>query len=219
MYCKQCGNQVDDNAKFCASCGSPTADTPQQTFTAPKPFETNSVDGSRNPQFQKSAFKGVQKSVGSSGSVSFGNRPEKQGPGFFGKLFKLGFIVVALAVVAIIAIYLFMGDGPIYNVESGTGYDATLSDLTGKTETFTSTDPEIYIIFDYEELELGELYVSLYYADETTSTDQYSFTISNAEGWGWLAFPRPGGAWEVGEYTIEFVMGEELIRTYTFDVE
>lgn len=30
MYCKNCGNQAPDNARFCQSCGAPLAQTPAQ---------------------------------------------------------------------------------------------------------------------------------------------------------------------------------------------
>ena len=38
MFCKQCGAQLNDNAKFCTSCGAPTrlaqAETPAATTTS-----------------------------------------------------------------------------------------------------------------------------------------------------------------------------------------
>ena len=37
MFCSKCGKQNPDNAKFCASCGNPIADTPGQQYTPPPP--------------------------------------------------------------------------------------------------------------------------------------------------------------------------------------
>ena len=118
-------------------------------------------------------------------------------------------------------IFSFIGGGPITYIESGTGIDLTLSELTGRTDTFVSTEAEIYILFDYEDLEAGtQLFVNLFYEDETTSMDSYYFDIVDSIGWGYVGFPKPAGDWATGTYTVEFVLDdEELLETYTFTVE
>ena len=37
MYCKYCGSQIPDGAKFCSNCGAPATETPPQ----PEPIYTN----------------------------------------------------------------------------------------------------------------------------------------------------------------------------------
>ena len=37
MFCKHCGNQLDDSAKFCGRCGNPTADAPAQPVAPVQP--------------------------------------------------------------------------------------------------------------------------------------------------------------------------------------
>lgn len=214
MYCKNCGEKLDQNAKFCPKCGTQT--NAQNNYTAPTPFGQNSVDESQNPQFQKTAFKGKQQSFGTSGSVSF-NNPQKR-RGFFGKLFRLSIIVVVI-VVAIVFIASLFG-GPITNVESGTGIDTNISDLTGKTDTFATNTAAVYILFDYEDLESGDtLYLNLFYEDDEYSMDSYYFDLVDTVGWGYIGFPNPGSGWQVGRYTVEFVIDDDLIETYTFTVE
>lgn len=211
MFCKNCGNQLENDAKFCPSCG--TSVQQEKQYTAPKPFEKNSIDESQNYQYQKSAFKGKQASTGTSGSISFGGGRKKKG-----LLRKL--ITVAIGAAVIIGVAsLFIGGGPITNVESGTGFDSGISDLTGKTDTFATTDPEIYILFDYEGLGVGDvLYLSLFYGEETTTEESYFFDIVEEDGWGYVTY-TPTTTWAVGDYTVEFVVGEDLLETYEFSVE
>ena len=33
MFCPQCGNQIDSNSRFCASCGAPIGAAPPPPFT------------------------------------------------------------------------------------------------------------------------------------------------------------------------------------------
>ncbi|QMS85520.1 zinc ribbon domain-containing protein [Candidatus Xianfuyuplasma coldseepsis] len=209
MFCKKCGNQLENDAKFCPSCGEKV----QQNYSAPRPFEQHSIDESQNYQYQKSAFKGKQVSTGTSGSISFGNKTKKKG--LLGRIIKLA---VVAAVIVVIASF-FFGGSPITYVESGTGFDAANSELTGKTETFTTTTPEIYILFDYEDLEVGKtLYLNLFYEDETETDASYTMNVEDSVGWGYVSFV-PTTTWAVGDYTLEFVIDEELIDTYEFSVE
>ena len=214
MYCKQCGTQMEQQAKFCPSCGTPVEQQPQR---APEQFQQDYVDR-EHYQYQKSGFKGKQMSTGTSGSISFGGGgPKKRG--FFGKLIKLAVIIGVVAIIAVVVSSFF--GGPITYVESGTGIDLSISELTGKTDTFATTDAEIYILFDYEDLEVGtQLFVNLFYEDDEMSMDSYYFDIAETVGWGYVGFPRPTSNWAVGEYTVEFVLDdEELLETYTFTVE
>lgn len=211
MFCKKCGNQLENDAKFCPSCGEKV----QQEYTAPRPFEQHSIDESQNYQYQKSTFKGKQVSTGTSGSISFGNKPKKKG--LLGRIIKLA--VVAAVIVAIASF--FFGGSPITSIESGTSFDTVTGELSGKTDTFLTTDSLIYIVFDYEDLTVGDrLELNVFYPDQDTTDEWYYFDLVEASGEGYYVEMSPAGAtWVVGDYTIEFVINEELLATYEFSVE
>ena len=56
MYCKHCGKQMDQNARFCPACGG-AVEQPQQPQQAPQQFQQNYVDN-QHYQYQQSGFKG-----------------------------------------------------------------------------------------------------------------------------------------------------------------
>jgi len=44
MFCTACGTQLSDTARFCISCGKPTAPAPPDTgFTAPAPRKLHRI--------------------------------------------------------------------------------------------------------------------------------------------------------------------------------
>lgn len=222
MYCKNCGTNLEDQAKFCPNCGAQQQTEPdpmpsgQDTeYTVPNSFDYNDdLTGKQEYQYQKTGFKGKQWQTGTSGSIGFGSGERKKGG--FKKILTFAFI----AVVAIIAIsFLIAGNAPISNVTTGTGFDDLLVEITGETDAFAPTD-QIFVFFDIGAIESGStLYVSLYFEDDMYAYESYEWTITDDLGSGYTSFTRPTGGWTIGTYTIEFVVGEELLETTTITVE
>ncbi len=59
MYCKNCGSQVSDNAKFCAKCGTPTAkqQTPVAKSIIQNPTVVNNVNANAPVNIDKDLVK------------------------------------------------------------------------------------------------------------------------------------------------------------------
>ena len=102
MYCMNCGNQLkSESVKFCPGCGKETKTDVNDTkkeFTAPKPFAPYSSIDPNQGIVNKTAFKGKQKSVGTSGEIKF----SKKGKGCFRKVILAFALLTVLAVAVII---------------------------------------------------------------------------------------------------------------------
>ncbi len=213
MFCKNCGAKIADDAKFCESCGTKVGET---SYTAPKPFEKNSVDGSQNYQYQNSTFKGAQYSTGTSGSVSFGRKK-----GFFGKL--VGFIIVAVILYFVIT-WLF--GGTITNARTSTLIDGNTYEAVDPTDTFATNTPEIYVSFRVNGVESGTVIESYWFymsSDPITFIDSSAITLlEDANGqYGYFSMLMPTSGWPVGDYDIDIYVGDEEFPTITvsFTVE
>lgn len=53
MYCKNCGKQLEDSAKFCSDCGAPTDNFVTQTAPAPSPVMESAVQPARKEEPKK----------------------------------------------------------------------------------------------------------------------------------------------------------------------
>ena len=146
MYCKNCGSQLNEEAKFCTSCGSKVEVTIEEPtyddYTdeslkedAPRQFGyDDSLQESAGANTQKSNFYGKQFSTGASGGVSFNNQNRKGGS--FKKIVG-GAIVVLVLIIALSL--LFSNNEPIYDLVLGVDVDM---------ETYYPTDEDAvdYII-------------------------------------------------------------------------
>ena len=215
---------MDDNTKFCPSCGAQVENTQQQQQQAPKQQEAprqfgyqGSVDESQNAHYQKTAFKGKQFSTGTSGSIGFGSGNRKK-RGFFGRLIKIGIIAIA----AIVVFTLFFGDnGPVYDIATSASIDPATYYPIDATSTFPSSTPEIYVTYSSQDLEIGSrIYAYWYYMDTdegTLEATQYMDTTYE-EQVGYFYLQAPSG-WDVGEYEIRFEVDGEIVAIETFTVE
>jgi len=208
MKCNNCGEQVDEQQKYCPSCG---AAQEEKESTAPRPFETNSVDETKNPQYQKSTFKGKQVTMGTSGKIEF-----KKG-GFIRKVIKLGIIFV----VVVIALLVVFGGGPnVSNVAMSSEIDPDTFEPLNKTSIFSTSTPEIFVTFDIDGYEIGTAVVGEWYylTDEQFIDDASLFTTFDSQV-AYFSLSRPFAGWPVGEYKIDIVIDEEIVETVEFRVE
>lgn len=216
MYCKNCGNSIEESAKFCPSCGKPN-EQKQQDYTAPKPFEKNSIDESQNFQYQKSTFSGKQMSTGTSGSISFGkNRTKKKG--LLGKMIKLTIIIV----IAIITIgWLLGGNEPIYDIAFSNSIDADYNPIN-PTKDFLVMDQDIYVTYSSRDLEIGTIVYAnwLYITDdgEEILFATQSFETIYDEQVGFFRQSDTNG-WDIGDYEVQFVVDDEIVATGYFNVK
>jgi len=216
MFCKKCGSKLDDHTQFCPNCGSKVE---QEGFTNPKPFETHSVDESKNPQFQQSAFKGVQYSTGSSGHVSFGNRRKKS---LLGQIIK---IVIGIAVVVFIYQCFFSDNGPIYNIQTASSIDYDTYEAIDIDNTFSTTTPEIFITFSVRDYDIGTvIQADWYYLDGVTDEndgyiDSSVITVQYDDQDAYISMTIPNQGWPVGEYEVNFFAGDEYVISVGFTIE
>ena len=216
MFCKNCGNKLDDNEKFCPSCGTPNQQG-ENNYTAPKPFEKNSVDESQNYQYQKSAFKGKQVSAGTSGSIGFGSkRPKKKS--FLGRIIKL---VIILVVIIFVATWIFGGNDPVYDISFSNTIDFDNNPIN-PTKDFLTTDQDIVVSFSIRNLEIGtSIYVEWYYLDGSEEWILFDTQISNTQFDEQRDYfgQRVTAGWDIGDYQVRFEVDGDEIATENFSVE
>jgi hypothetical protein len=208
MKCKQCGEQIEKQSQYCPSCG---AKQENDEYTAPRPFETNSIDETNNPQYQKSTFKGKQTTVGTSGKIEF-----KKG-GFFRKVINLGVIVIVI----IIALVIIFGSGPsISNIESASEIDFETFEPVLKTSTFSPSTPEIFVTFDIDGYDIGTFVVGeWYYVTDNTLIDEVTLTTQYESQYAYFSLTRPFAGWPVGDYKLDILISDEVVETVEFNVE
>jgi hypothetical protein len=206
MKCKNCGEQVDKSQTFCPSCGEK-----QDNYTSPRPFETNSVDESQNPQIQKSTFKGKQTSVGTSGKIEF-----KKG-GFFRKVFRLGVI----AVVVIVALVLLFGGGPsVSNLTTASEIDVDTYEPITETSTFTTSIDEIFVTFDIDGYDVGtEVMGQWYYVTEDMMITDVSLVTQYENQYAYFSLTRPLAGWPLGEYRVDILINDDVVDSVDFVIE
>jgi hypothetical protein len=220
MFCKNCGTKMDESTNFCPSCGNEVSGDKvngESNYTAPKPFETNSIDGSQNPQFQKSAFKGKQASTGTAGKIEFGGG-KKKGliRRFFSKLFKLTLFLVVLFVVYAV----FIADtGPVYNIETATSIDNTTYEATATANRFTVNTPEIFVTFSTQDLEVGtDIFAAWVYTTKDMQITSAKLTTTLDAQNAYFSLSRPNDGWPIGNYEVQFKIGDEQVAVAAFTV-
>ncbi len=231
MYCKSCGAQLDDNAKFCTSCGTKIelkeqvqAETPTQNDyyydeepkkEAPRQFGyDDTLQEGKSLQHQKSNFYGKQFSTGTSGSVQFGSG-QRRGGGLR-KLFGLGFIVVVL----LVGYFTFFGDsGPIYNLELGVEIDPETYYPTEEIGYIIESNGYVFVSYTVRDLEVGTQITAKWY--NVTSGDDVLVCTENLqvdfEGESW--FTECENNWTYGSYEVQFTVDGEVVATKDFEVD
>jgi len=200
---------MEVDAKFCPNCGE--KNNAEKNYTAPKPFETNSVDESQNPQYQKSAFKGKQMSVGTSGNVSFGSKNKS---GFIGKFFKR---LLVLAVIIFVYIIFFWDNGAVYGVEITDTINFETYEAIDPTSEFGVNTSEIYVTYGTQNLEIGTVIVGVwYYEGEEITRSSLSTTLEEHQAY--FSLSRPTAGWPVGDYEIQFEINHEVETYAVFSV-
>lgn len=211
MFCKNCGTQIDAETNFCSSCGKQVDST--SNYTAPRPFETNSIDGSQNPQFQKSAFKGEQVTAGTSGEVKFGGG-KKKGP--FRRFLKLVFIAFVLFVVYAV---FFADIGPVYNINTATSIDNSTYEAVDTANKFAVDTPEIFVTFSTQDLEVGTD-ITGYWVYTTKDVQIASATVKTELDTqnAYFSLSKPTAGWPIGDYEVQFKIADELVASTSFTV-
>lgn len=217
MFCKKCGTKLDDSAQFCPNCGTKVEES---DYTAPKAFETHSVDEMQNPQYQKSTFKGAQYSTGSSGHVSFGSGSHKKSMG--GKIFG---IIIAVVVLVVIYFAFFVDSGPIYNIETASSIDMETYLPVDKEDTFSTSTTEIFITFGVRDYEIGTVIQADWYfldgegEDDDIYIDSSVITVQYDDQQVYISLTRPTNGWPVGDYEVAFFAGEDYVTYIDFTIE
>jgi len=215
MFCRNCGAQLEDNVKFCQACGTPVGDGGQKkSYTAPKPFEKNSIDGSQNYHYQKSAFKGKQFGTGTTGNISFGGRKKKS---FLGKVFKFGIIA---SVVLIVFTFIF-GTSNIYNIHTGTAIDYQTYEMIEETNTFSVDTPEIFVTFSIQDYDIGTDITAKWVhitGDNYVITSAVITTTLDEQN-AYFSLTKPTTGWPLGEYEVQFYDSEGLVESVIFTIE
>lgn len=207
MFCKNCGAPMDDTAKFCPKCGKPV-----ENYTAPKPFEKNSVDGSQNYQYQTSTFTGKQYSTGSSGQINFGTKRKS----LLGTIIK----IAVVAVIAFVIIGFLLPDDPIYDIRTGTSIDTDTYQTIDDTSIFYTTTPTIYVSFQTTDIEIGTtIYVEWWYLTEDYYITESSFVCEEDNQVGYFGLSMPDQGWPEGNYEIRFFIENDYATSQYFIVE
>ena len=206
MKCKSCGEEVKKTDDYCPNCGAK-----QDSYTAPKPFATNSVDESQNPQVQRTKFRGKEVQVGTSGKIAF-----KKG-GLIGKLLKFG----GFALVVIIALVLIFGGGPrLSNLETASEINLDTYEPITKTSNFTTSTNEIFATFELDGYDLGTQVVGQwYYVTNDTMITDVSLVTEYDSQYAYFSLTRPLSGWPVGDYRLDILIDEEVIDSISFNVE
>ncbi|MBN2605143.1 MAG: zinc ribbon domain-containing protein [Bacilli bacterium] len=216
MFCSNCGAKLENDEKFCPSCGTENQSN-EKNFTAPKPFETNSVDESKNFQYQKSSFKGKQMSTGTSGSISFGNK-EKKKKSFLGRILKL---VIIVAVVIFLITWIFGDSAPVYDIAFSNEIDVDYNPIN-PTKDFLIMDQDIYVTYSTRDLEIGTtVYAKWYFKDSNDewylfSTQQFDTLYEEQVG---FFMQSDTNGWDIGDYEVRFEVDGEVIATGSFNVK
>lgn len=227
MFCKNCGTELPDNAKFCTSCGTKVdevikTETNQGTIAKDEvPWQLKQNDNYFNEKkdgkvlYQKDAFKGKQWSSESGGSISFGSK-KKQKSGFFGKIIKFGIIAVVLIVAYVL---FFVESGPITNIQTADAVNVETHEPIYPTDLFDDSVPVVYLTFETNDLEVGDvIQIDWYKADDYMTSVTYTALESNES----LAFylNEPVGGWSLTSYYYaDIYLGEDLIDTAEFSFE
>jgi len=215
MFCRNCGAQLEGNTKFCSACGTPVGDGEKaNAYTAPKPFEKNSIDNSQNYHYQKSTFKGKQMSTGTSGNISFGSGKKKS---FLGRLIKFGII----GSIVVVAIALIFGSNGVYNIHTGTAIDYQTYTMVEETSTFGVYSPEIFVTFSIQDYEIGTDITAkwVHVTNDNYLITSSVITTTMDEQNAYFSLTKPTAGWPLGEYEIQFYDSEGLIDSITFNIE
>ena len=227
MYCKNCGTQLPDSAKFCTSCGSKVDESiivnnePKIEVREEVPWQLKQNNDFLNDKkdgkilYQNDSFRGKQWNTESKGSIQFGSG-EKKNSSFFGKVFKFGIIVVVL----IVGYFLIFGDsGPITNVETADAINVETFEPVYPTDLFDDSIPVVYVTFKTSGLDVGQvIQIDWYKADEYLTSASYTVLESDES----LAFymNEPAEGWSTQfVYYADIYLGEELMDTAEFSFE
>jgi len=190
MKCPKCDYEAKENAKFCPSCGEPL----NENAISDDPFE--------------------QVSQAQDGTINLGVK--RKNPKLWTR------ILIAIGIILVIsALYTFFFDfGPIYAIETATGYDSETYLPTGKTSTFYADTPIIYVTFSTRDIDLQvDVQADWYLVKDAVYISSNVVTITYDEQQNVIYLEMPDGGWKTGKYQIDFYIGEEYNTSVTFTVK
>ena len=233
MYCKSCGAQVNDDAKFCPSCGAqleqPTYQQPEEPENdyfydeepkqeAPRQFGyEDHLDPSKNMTTSKSAFRGVQKEVGTSGKIEFGRTRDPHQRRFLPRVI----IVIVIAIVAYFVSTMVGGCENVCDIETSDLVDYDTWEPVGLEDTFSVSDTEIFVTFKTNEYPTdSQIEVRWYHTDTNTYLgNDYAYTVTDELNIVYFSLTKPVGGWQLGDYEIEIWVNSQYIDSAYFSVE
>ncbi|AIO19668.1 hypothetical protein KQ51_01794 [Candidatus Izimaplasma bacterium HR1] len=224
MYCKNCGAQNSENAKFCTSCGSaievesvkedPFSDyydepvqEEQKEYNYNQSVQEGMVDDDRPSNVYGRKFE-----AHASGGVQYGK--PRQGKSQVGKIAGL---LVLVGIVAFVYFLFFANSGPIYDVAIGNEVNETTYYPDEPLDYIIASDGVIYISYSARDI-LYET-VNVYVYDVTFNDvliESMNTTIIYDEQVGYFSVDNN---WTVGSYEIVFEIEGDIVYTHNFEVE
>ncbi len=220
MYCKNCGTQNSDDAKFCTSCGAPIEQAPKQKSHDEYQDYFEETKNKSNYDYQESLQDGMyheekpENIYGKQfGATSTGKLPFEKKGSPIGKI--IGFVLI-VGITALAYFILFSDGGPIYDVVLGTEVS---------NETFYPEEPIDYVIassgilyVSYTTRDIQYETVSVSIVNDTLDTTLYTDTIyiSYDEQVGYFSYDHN---WTVGSYEVIFELDGETLYTLSFEVK
>ena len=231
MNCKNCGAPLEDNAKFCMSCGAQVEQKqePKPTYNdtlyydedpferqekeqAPRQFGYNdSLQEGSGANRQTSNFYGKKFEAGTSGEVKFSNRPRNKRGSFLG-------VAVAIGVVFFVWFLFFGSNAPIYDIQIGAEVNSSTYYPNTPLDYVIESEGYLYVSYTTRDLDIGEV-IRCEVIFEGIMGDQtiYSDTTTNdfEEQIGYFEVYHN---WIVGDYEVRFIVDGEEVASTTFYV-
>ncbi len=230
MFCQECGNQLKDDTKFCNGCGTKVSkkETEQhqnqqgpieeqapkeKNYTVCEPFQPFSSLDPVQPIYQKTAFKGKQASVGTSGGIKFNKGTKKGG------CLKTIFIAIGIMIALVVAL-VFFSDSSIGSVQTALSIDSGTLEPINKASTFGSDTPEIFVTFTLSNLPIGTAVKSdwIYLDEDILITDARIKTTEDNQN-AYFSLSRPNNGWPVGDYEVKLYVEDAYKKSAKFSVK
>lgn len=225
MYCKNCGAQNEDNAKFCTSCGIKIENIKQEEVNEEyqdffDESDQNSYSGQDHYEYEDSmshnAYNdnrpsnvyGKQFEAHPQGNMSYG-----RGKSPLGKL--IGFVVIVL-IIAFAYFIFFSDNGPIYDVAIGAEINEDTYYPDEPLDYVIASNGVLFVSYSARDIQYETIEVQIYYNDLDMLLYFENIYISFEDQIGYFSYDHN---WIPGEYEIVFVLDDEEIYNYVFDVE
>ena len=226
MFCPRCGTQNADGTRFCACCGAPLADQPQDTAGQYQPGqpEPPAYGQPRNGPYQSGQYQ--------SGPYPHGQPPYAQPP--YGqppvKKKKKRGCLIAVLIVAVLLIGLIVAaalsggelsftTANVAEAYTTSGVDPVSGEPLDHTDTFSEWASGIYAAAYIKNAPDDTEVTAIWYHIPTDSS-LASEDVLSVSGNTWISFSltNPNG-FTPGTYKIEILIDGKVAETLEFQVE